>query len=607
MIKRITLFALCAICISGFAQNDENGYGDVLPVGFTEDEYRNLLDGNFTLPTARGIETPPPYDNLRNMAEWEEIQALNISWSSYPGILKQIVEYAVLEVPVIILTDDYDATYDYLANSNTGSGAITDFSNITILESPPGDEYVDSVWARDFSGNPVYGSEVDDLVMVDWIYNRPNRPNDDASPAVIAEELGLELYCMTASPSDLVNTGGNWMTDGFGTAFASNLILDENEPGNEYGVSAKTESEIEDIVMEWLGVHTYAKMETLPYDQIHHIDMHMKLIDEQTLLVGEFPDGVSDGPQIVANMEYVLSDYTNKWGEPYKIVWIPMPSSTAGTYPDGTWGGASYRTYTNSVFVNNTIIVPTYREEFDTTAMAIYNDILPGYNIVGIDCDNQPEPIINASGAIHCITHSVGVEDPLLISHNALQDTESTDDYLVSAYIKHRSGISGANLYWRLVGESDYQMEMMSDAGDDFWEASIPGQAVGTTIQYYVEGTAVSGKVQTRPMPAPDGYWEFEVVDNTVHISDGVELEIAPIYPNPASSITVIPVASIVEGQGQIRILDMLGRDVLTVFRGTIPHGEKKYFFDASQLATGTYVVKVETATSSTSQKFLVK
>ena len=607
MHKILAFVALLSIYGLGITQNNESGYGDILPVGFTADEKRSLEEGNFTLPSARGIETPPPYDNLRNMAEWEEVQALNISWSSYPGILKQIVEHAILETHVIILTDDADETMDFLEDPNEGTGAITDFSNITIIEADPGDEIVDSIWARDFSGNPVYGNEVDDLVMVDWIYNRPNRPNDDASPALIAEALGLELYCMTDSPSDMVNTGGNWMTDGFGTGFASALILAENEPGNEYGVSVKTESEIEDLVLEWLGVHTYVKMEALPFDQIHHIDMHMKLIDEQTMLVGAFPENVSDGPQIIANMEFVLSNYTNKWGEPYNLVWIPMPSSTGGSFPDGTWGGASYRTYTNSVFINNTVIVPTYREEFDTTAMAIYNEILPGYNVVGIDCDNQPEPIINASGAIHCITHTVGVEDPLLISHNALQDTESTDDYLVSAYVKHRSGISGAHLFWRLIGESDYAEITMSDVGEDFWEANIPGHSVGSTVQYYVEGTSVSGKIQTRPMPAPAGYWEFDVVDNTVHISNGGQLEIAPIYPNPASSITVIPVAHTTEGQGQIRIIDMLGREVMKVYDGTIPHGEKKYFFDAGSLATGTYVVKVETTTSTTSQKFLVK
>jgi agmatine deiminase len=41
---------------------------------------------------------------------------------------------------------------------------------------------------------------------------------------------------------------------------------------------------------------------------------------------------------------------------------------------------ASYRTYTNAVFVNNTIIFPTYREEYDTTAYRIWGEICPGYN-----------------------------------------------------------------------------------------------------------------------------------------------------------------------------------------------------------------------------------
>ncbi|NNE55738.1 MAG: hypothetical protein HKN32_06935, partial [Flavobacteriales bacterium] len=362
MRKIVTLFLSSVLALSALSQNNETGVSpEILPKGFTPGELIDLKEGNFTRPSSRGIETPPPFDNLRNMGEWEEIQALNISWTSYPGILKQIVQHSMNEVEVIILTEDVAETQAFLEDPSTGLGAITDFSNITLIDSN-----FDSVWTRDYSANPVYGSEVDDLILVDWIYNRPNRPNDDASPSYIADYLGLDLYCMTEAPADLVNTGGNWMSDGFGTAFASNLILDENEPGNEYGVTAKTSDEIDAIVDEWLGIDNYIKMETLPYDAIHHIDMHMKLLDEKRLLVGEFPEGVSDGPQLQANMEYVLSNYTNKWGEPYEIIWIPMPSSTEGTYPDGSWGGAAYRTFTNSVFVNNTLIFPTYREEFDT-------------------------------------------------------------------------------------------------------------------------------------------------------------------------------------------------------------------------------------------------
>lgn len=43
-------------------------------------------------------------------------------------------------------------------------------------------------------------------------------------------------------------------------------------------------------MLDYLGLDRYIKMETLPYDDIHHIDMHMKLIDEETILVGQFPE-----------------------------------------------------------------------------------------------------------------------------------------------------------------------------------------------------------------------------------------------------------------------------------------------------------------------------
>ena len=61
----------------------------------------------------------------------------------------------------------------------------------------------------------------------------------------------------------------------------------------------------------------------LTFDAIHHIDMHMKLLNEETLLVGEFPLNVSDGPQIEMNIQYIQDNFTSVYGTPYKIVRIP--------------------------------------------------------------------------------------------------------------------------------------------------------------------------------------------------------------------------------------------------------------------------------------------
>ena len=101
-------------------------------------------------------------------------------------------------------------------------------------------------------------------------------------------------------------------------------------------------------------------------------------------------------------------------------------------YPDQ---GGDYRTYTNSIFINKTILVPIYEEKYDTTALRIYRENLPGYNVVGINCNS----IIPQLGALHCITKLVGTPDPLYIAHARLRDTEITDqDFEVNAVIRHR-------------------------------------------------------------------------------------------------------------------------------------------------------------------------
>ena len=587
------------ICTFLFAQAQE----EILPRGLTKEEKALFERGDFQLyQPDRGITSPPPFQNLRCMAEWEEIQALTIAWVGYPGILKQIVAAAQTETQVIILSEDPQATENYLL-SNQGTTALPNLDNVTIVNA----QY-DSVWMRDYAANPVYGSEVDDLILVDWIYNRP-RPNDDASPEAIAAELNIPLYTLTEAPTDLVNTGGNWMSDGFGTAFASELILEENAVNNPYNVTPKSVNDIDAIMTEWLGIDRYIKMTTLPYDGIHHIDMHMKLLDEETLLVGEYPEGIADGPQINANIEYVLNNFQSKWGTPFKVVRIPMPPSTSGLWPSSSPTPGYYRTYSNAVFVNKTVILPTYREEYDTTAIRIWQEALPGYRIVGIDSDNQSEPIIAASGAIHCITHSVGVQDPMLISHQPLPDTDNTiDDYRVEAYINHRSGISNAKLFYKTSLAANYEEVSMTDVGNHLFEAYIPAQPEGTTVYYYVQGTSVSGKVLNRPMPAPEGYWSFRVLGEIVAtIEEATEQTFGKVFPNPASELTCIKLQLNSGQEGEIQLFNSVGQQIAVLKKGTFSPGESTHFFDASPYASGSYYLRFSSTNVNATYPLMIK
>ena len=70
----------------------------------------------------------------------------------------------------------------------------------------------------------IHMNDVDSLAFVDWIYNRP-RPWDDDIPSVLATELKVPVFKTETAPEDLVHTGGNYMSDGMGTAFSSLLVM----------------------------------------------------------------------------------------------------------------------------------------------------------------------------------------------------------------------------------------------------------------------------------------------------------------------------------------------------------------------------------------------
>ena len=544
----------------------------------------------------RGISTPPPF-TPRTMAEWEEVQSLVVTWRSYPPILKQIVEHARHECEVIIVcasSGEYSVSNvtSYLQADNTGGPPITDLSNITFHVAS-----TNSVWVRDYGPENIYENEVDSLYLLDWIYNRP-RPQDDALSDNLGNLKDLVVYSTTQAPNDLVHTGGNFMADGFGTAFSSDLVIEENGPQGQFNQTDKTPAQVDALMTLFMGIGAgrYVRMAPLPYDVINHIDMHMKLLDEETLLVGEFPTGVSDGPQIEQNLTNVLDNYTSVFGTPYEVVRIPMVPSTGGSYPPN----ASYRTYANGIFINKLVLIPTYREQYDTTGLRIWRESLPGYRVVGIDCDNSTANIISASGAIHCITKCIGVQDPLLIRHQRLRDTYDTaNPYVVEAYVRHRSGIASARVWWTTDTTQAYASIDMTAGSGDNWTASIPPHPAGTEIFYYIEATANSGKTQGRPIVAPEGWWRFRVLGGPTGIADPDGPQVIAAYPNPTSGLLVIEVGG--AGQERVRasITDAIGRPVM-LLQDAPMHADRRLFADLGGLAEGTYLVVVENSSGRT-------
>lgn len=503
--KNLTLFVVISFSFIGFSQDI------LLPKGFTEQEKNIVSEFQFK---RFGVSEAPSIP-VRAAAEWEEVEYLVLGCpSGMTPVQLQIVQAAIQECKVIIASQNPTTIENYLMSNQV------DMTNIEFINVP-----VNSIWIRDYGGNTVYTQDVGERALVDWIYNRP-RPFDDVVPTAHANYLDIPIFVTNTGTNDLVNTGGNFISDGLGNAFASKLVLMENAIGNQFNVSPKTEAQVDAIMQEYMGIENYMKMDVLPYDGIHHIDMHMKLLNEETLLVSRYPQGVADGPQIQTNIDYITSNFLTPFGNEYEIHWIDAPPSVSGSYPDT---GGYYRTFTNSVFVNKTVLVPTYRPEVDEAALALYQELLPGYNIVGINV----ESMISASGAIHCITHTIGVADPLWIVHEKIRETNTYVDIPVEAMIKHISGINQAKVYWRETGTENFETAFMSYVSDDNWISHITVPSNAEKIEYYIWAEANSGKTITRPIVAPDGYWTFDV--SSLSAQEWANKNIVGPYPNPAS------------------------------------------------------------------------
>jgi len=550
-----------------------------LPNFMTEDEKK--IYPNYIPPRGNDKDINPPFSKVRTIAEWEENQAIMVTWTSYTSILAQIVKYIQPECICVIICTDSNSVKSTLTSNGVP------LVNLRFLYAS-----FNSVWCRDYGQWCAYTNDVDSLKFIDWTYNRP-RPQDDQIPVYISQLFNVPLHQTTTSPNDFIATGGNFMTDGHGTAFSSKLIIDENP--------TKTEAQIDTIVKKYMGIKRYIKMNTLPYDGIHHIDMHMKLLDEETLLVGQYPTGVSDGPQMELNLQYVINNFQTSFNKPFKVVRIPMPPSSGGQYPPNS----SYYTYTNSLIVNKTVIVPIYGFAQDSTALRIYREAMPGYKIYGVNCASM----ISASGAVHCITKDIGVFEPLFISHSGYRNTSNTTTpYEIKASIKTKSGVANAKLFWTTDTLSGYTQVNMTAVADTF-KANIPAQPLNTKVYYYISATSNSSKTVTKPFTAPSGNFRFTVM-NPVAITNEPSVitnyNLEQNYPNPFNPMTSIRFSLAKSGLTTIKVYDVLGREIAELLNEVKESGTHFVNFDGSYLTSGIYFYKISSGNFSDTKKMLL-
>ena len=445
--------------------------------------------------------SPPPFTTPRTMAEWEENQGILLSWGNEEYTNEK--HDVLCEIIANVLQETNIDIYLVCKNSNTVAQYLL---NTHSIQSPRIKYLIEpnllTIWSRDFGPVTIYGNYVDSLSFMDWRYYFIAENSDGEVPQLLADYLGIERYENNGDGDfNGIFEGGNFMCDGLSTAFSTRAYDNTFEAYN--GISSS----------RWLNI-VPLPFPSPNYYNTPHIDIFMKLLDEETILIGRFNSGDNDyglNDDINASINLIQTEYETHFGRKYKIEIIPMP---APTYYNGYYGrDLVFRSYTNSLIINNLVLVPTYNDVRDAEAIAVYETLMPGYTIVPINCS----ALDGSAGAIHCVTMGIGAASPIYFEHeeiradNPEENVDSTGPYKIITTLKSQTSITNASLYWSNSPGTGYQQLPLVNYGNDNYLAYIPPQAAGNNVYYYLS-VSNGQKTITKPIPAADGgYMDFQV------------------------------------------------------------------------------------------------
>jgi len=69
--------------------------------------------------------------------------------------------------------------------------------------------------------------------------------------------------------------------------------------------------------------------------------------------------------------------------------------------------------------------------------------------------------------------------------------------------------------------------------------------------------------------------------------------ELGQNYPNPFNPTTTIPFTLIKRGLVELKVYDILGREVMTLINRPMETGYHRFLFDGSNLASGVYYYRI--------------
>jgi agmatine deiminase len=326
---------------------------------------------------------------FRMPAEWEPHEATWLAWphekSDWPGkfapipwLYGEIVRHLARVERVRILVQDSDAEQAarrILKKCHASLDAVEFFHHPT-----------NRSWTRDYC--PLFvKNKTGEVAATHWRFNGwakyENCRDDARTPAFVARKLKMPRF-----ETGLVLEGGSIDVNGAGKLLTTEECLLSDVQARNPGLGRR---EIERAFHEFLGIQEVIWLNRgIAGDDTHgHVDDLARFTAADSVVTVIEPDTSDVNHQPLKENLQRLRDRKD-----LKITTLPMPEPVLF---DGQRLPASYA---NFYIANNLVLVPTFGDKNDSTALCTLEVLFRDRAVVGIPCRD----LVLGLGTLHCMT-----------------------------------------------------------------------------------------------------------------------------------------------------------------------------------------------------------
>jgi len=336
-------------------------------------------------------ETPAAL-GYRMPAEWEPHAATWLSWPrregiSFPDSFNRVLPALRAMVEALIESEQVCINICNGAHEAEARAVLDGLSmeRITFYRIPTNEP-----WCRDHG--PIFLTRNTDprLAIVDWDYNAwggkyPPCDLDEVVPTRAAQFLDVPVFYPR-----MILEGGSIEVNGAGALLTTEscLLNPNRNPSLDRG-------EIEQRLREYLGVREILWLgEGIEGDDTDgHIDDLARFVSENTVVTVVEENREDKNYEPLQENLARLRQMKVEQGE-IEIVTLPMPKKIVRE------GQRLPASYANFYIANSCLLLPTFADPNDETALSILQKLFPDRRAIGIDC----RELIWGLGTFHCLT-----------------------------------------------------------------------------------------------------------------------------------------------------------------------------------------------------------